>query len=573
MARKTLRQILLGHDGVSANDVREVFRLQREEGQNLYSALRTVYGDTEEELISSIMCDLTGYPFINLRKYHIPEDLMLRIPAGIAKTLQVLPVSLVADMITIAMADPLNVSVQDWVRDTTKFSISVMVSTAHDIDHAIENIGAEVKEGIVHVEKEEKQEKASESLEDLLDRLSAMSGSGKTAVGGQALKEEELIALVDTVLLTAIKQGASDIHMEPYEGVFRLRFRQDGRLKVLSSPPIAMYASVCSRIKIMADLNIAEHRIPQDGRMKVKHGEREIDFRVSILPTHHGEKIVLRILDKEGLALDFTTLGFSEEQRVAFEEAIKQPNGIVLVTGPTGSGKTTTLYSGLSLLNNEDVNIVTLEDPVEYDLFAVNQIQVNAKIGLTFASGLRSILRQDPDIVMVGEIRDGETAEIAIKSALTGHLVLSTLHTNDAIGAIYRLLDMGTQPFMLAASLNLCQAQRLIRRLCTNCKQPAKIPDNLLDDIKRVSGKEKPEIYEAHGCPKCNGSGYKKRTSIIEIVPIIPEIRDLISANAPIGRVKEIAKEKGMKNLYEAGLEKVAAGETSLEEVLTVTVA
>ena len=573
MARKKIRQILLNHEGVTEKDVTEVFRLQRKEAMTLYNALQTVYGPDGEKLSASIMCDITDYPFIDLRSYSIPEDLMITIPAGIAKTLQVVPVSLISGMITVAMADPLNVSVQDWVKETTHHDVSILVSTPGDIDYAVENIGSQIREELVQVEKEEQStQKASESLEDLLDRLSGRTGE-KKAMTGQKIAEEEIIMLVDTLLLTAIKQGSSDIHLEPYEGIFRLRYRQDGRLKVMSTPPIAMYPSICSRVKIMADLNIAEHRIPQDGRMKMKYANREIDFRVSILPTHHGEKIVLRILDKEGLELNFESLGFSKEQRKEFEKAIKQPNGIILVTGPTGSGKTTTLYSALSVLNKEDVNIVTLEDPVEYDLFAVNQIQVNAKIGLTFASGLRSILRQDPDIVMLGEIRDGETAEIAIKAALTGHLVLSTLHTNNAIGAIYRLLDMGVQPFMLAASLNLCQAQRLIRKLCPYCKEPEKIPENLLDDIKKASGKENPEIFKAHGCPKCGGLGYRGRTSIIEIVPLTPEVKDLISVNAPIGKLKELTNEKGTKNLYQAGLEKVADGATSLEEVMGVTIA
>ncbi len=575
MARRTLDQMLLSHEEVTEREVREIVKIQREEGQTLYLALQTVYssqGPDGERLVASIMCDITGCPFIDLEKYIVPEDLMLSIPAGIARTLQIIPISLVSGMITVAMADPLNVSVQDWVRETTRYDVSVMVTTPFDINHAIESIGSKVKEEVVHVKQtEEDTVRPMESVEDLLDRLSAMSGSGK-AVTGATIAENEIISLVDTVLLTAIKQGSSDIHIEPYEGIFRLRYRQDGRLKVVSTPPIAMYSSICSRIKIMADLNIAEHRIPQDGRMKIKCEDREIDFRVSVLPTHHGEKIVLRILDREGLELNFEALGFASEQREDFEKAIKQPNGIVLVTGPTGSGKTTTLYSALSFLNKEDVNIVTLEDPVEYDLFAINQIQVNAKVGLTFASGLRSVLRQDPDVVMVGEIRDAETAEIAIKSALTGHLVLSTLHTNDAIGAVFRLLDMGAQPFMLAASLNLCQAQRLVRKLCPHCKEPGKLPHDLIEDMNRVSGKENPEIFKARGCPRCNGTGYRGRSSVIEMVPITAGLKDLIAANATISKMKEVARQKGMKTLYETGLQRVADGVTSLEEVVSVAV-
>lgn len=573
MARKTLKELLLSYKGVEPSVADEVIKTQSENGQNLYQAMLSVFGEEQQEFTAAVMSDISGCPFINLQKYSISEEMMQDVSPAVCRSLGIVPVSCLRNMSTVAMADPLNVASQDWIRETTGKEIAVMVATASSIAHAIEHIGEEAEEAEPEIEDsaEAGKPRDSESLESLVEKMSA-AGSGERSAG-RTVNENEIMELVDSILFTAMKHNASDIHMEPYENIFRLRYRQDGKLRVICSPPIGLYAAICSRIKIMSDLNIAEHRIPQDGRMKAKKEDREIDFRVSILPTYHGEKVVMRILDSKGLSLDFKTLGFSDEQEEMFKDAVREPNGIVLVTGPTGSGKTTTLYSALSFINNEDVNIITLEDPVEYDLFAINQVQANAKVGLTFASGLRSILRQDPDVVMVGEIRDAETAEIAIKAALTGHLVLSTLHTNDAIGAVYRLLDMGAEPFMLAASLNLTQAQRLVRKLCEDCKEPVSVPEKVLEDIQRVSGRKSPEIFKPRGCARCAGTGYKGRTSIIEIVPITADMKDMISASAPQGELKKLAKDQGFMSLYEAGLKCVADRKTSLEEAMGVTVA
>ncbi len=573
--RKGLKEILLTQEGITEETVSKVFQTQREKGLPLYKALQSVDAFSEEA-IASVMCEITGFPYIDLRRYHIPEDMLITVPAGMAKSLLIAPLSLTHGMVTIASADPLNVQVQDRVKEIANSgSISIMVGTAGNIKDSIDKASNQVVEEVEEKKQEEEGEE-KETLEEMMQKLDkASSGETKSYTQTKAIGEEEIIRLVDTMLHTGIKEGSSDIHLEPYENVFRLRYRLDGQLKVISSPPIAMYSAICSRIKIMSDLNIAEHRIPQDGRMKINVDGREIDFRISILPIHHGEKVVMRILDKEGLELDFTALGFDEKQKKTFIEAIEEPNGIILVTGPTGSGKTTTLYSALSLLNKENVNLITLEDPVEYDLYAINQVQANAKIGLTFASGLRSILRQDPDIIMVGEIRDGETADIAIKAALTGHLVLSTLHTNDAVGAIFRMLDMGAQPFMLSASLNLCQAQRLVRKLCPQCKRPVELPEKLHKNIEHFipEDHEGPLAYGPQGCTRCAGTGYKGRSSIIELLPITPEIKELIAASAPAGKVYEVAKEQKMQTLYEAGIKAVLSGKTSLEEIMRVTVA
>ena len=387
-----------------------------------------------------------------------------------------------------------------------------------------------------------------------------------------AAGEAPVIRMVNTIMVEALKTKASDIHFEALEKTSRLRYRIDGELVERPAPPKALHNAVCSRIKILSNLDIAERRRPQDGRFKVRALKKEVDVRVSILPTVHGEKVVMRILDKSNLAPGLASLGLDDYAYKAMKFAIDQPHGIILVTGPTGSGKTTTLYSCLQDLNQPNVNIVTAEDPVEYELPGVNQCHVNVAQGLTFAGILRSVLRQDPDIVLVGEIRDGETADIAVKAALTGHLVLSTLHTNDACGVIARLFDMGIQPFMLASSLILAQAQRLYRRLCPFCKQPVKVDPELLA-INKVDPKpfEGVEIFGPVGCPKCHGSGYKGRGAMMEVLPISPKIRALIEKGGDAELLKKLALEEGMVTLKEAGMIKVRQGLTSLQAAFEVT--
>jgi type IV pilus assembly protein PilB len=388
----------------------------------------------------------------------------------------------------------------------------------------------------------------------------------------QQTGEAPIIKIVNVILCQAISQRASDIHIEPFEKNVRLRYRIDGVLYEDTPPPKHVYPALVSRIKIMSDLDIAERRVPQDGRFKIKVQGKEIDFRVSLLPTAFGEKVVMRVLDKSSVSLNLSSLGFASQSVEKFKECIGKPHGMLLVTGPTGSGKTTTLYSALNLLNNTDVNIVTVEDPIEYQFFGINQVQVATTAGLTFAKGLRSILRQDPDIVMVGEIRDFETVDIAIKAALTGHFVLSTLHTNDAVSTITRIIDMGVEPFLVSSSLVAIVAQRLVRKVCDNCKKRVIIPDNVLKrlDINTDGGTA---FYMGKGCDFCKGSGYAGRFSIVEILVITEEIKELINTGKGETAIKRAALANGMMTLREAGIQKVLEGKTSLEEILRVTAA
>jgi type IV pilus assembly protein PilB len=379
---------------------------------------------------------------------------------------------------------------------------------------------------------------------------------------------------VNMVLVDAIQKGSSDIHFEPYEKVFRVRFRVDGVLHEILAPPKRLEPAILSRLKIMASLDIAERRMPQDGRIKLRYGSREIDFRVSTLPTIFGEKAVLRILDKEALKLDMTLLGFDTWSLEQMTKAIRQPYGMILITGPTGSGKTTTLYSAIHTINSPEHNIMTAEDPVEYNLKGVNQVQINESVGRTFATVLRSFLRQDPDIILVGETRDLETAQISIRAALTGHLVFSTLHTNDCASTVARLIDMGVPPFLVASALILILAQRLARKVCKDCRQPYEIDeDSLVPYGHPPSGRGKVTVYKGKGCATCNFTGMKGRVAMYEVLPVSQELRDMILKNAPIAEIRQMAQSQGMRSLRQAGLLKVLEGVTTVEEVLRVTVA
>jgi len=388
-------------------------------------------------------------------------------------------------------------------------------------------------------------------------------------------REAPVVKLVNQILIDAINMGASDIHVEPYEKVFRVRYRIDGVLHVVLEPPLDMKNAITSRIKIMADLDIAERRIPQDGRIKIKLAEgRDMDYRVSCLPTLFGEKLVLRLLDKSSLQLDMTKLGYEPDALAHFQREIAKPFGMVLVTGPTGSGKTVSLYSALAELNKTTENISTAEDPVEFNFVGINQVQINESIGLTFSAALRSFLRQDPDIIMIGEIRDVETAEIAVKAALTGHLVLSTLHTNDAPSTVSRLINMGVEPFLVASAVNLITAQRLARRVCPECKQPVKIPPKtLIDAGVPESEVSKYVCYKGTGCPKCNNTGYKGRVGFYQVMPMLEPIREMILSGANTAEIKKETMSLGIKTMRQSGLTKVLEGVTSLDEVLRVTVA
>ena len=496
-------------------------------------------------------------------------DLLCGMPCDAWKRVKALPLCRTNGRLTVAFADPFDLPAQEEVTRWGHGKIWPLVIPANEFNEIIQRL-----------KQAEEAANPALAMENIMkgdDGDVEMSAGGNENVEAldatlDAAGEAPVIRMVNTIMFEALKTNASDIHFEAMEKASRLRYRIDGELVERPAPPKALHNAVCSRIKILSNLDIAERRRPQDGRFKVKALGKEVDVRVSILPTVHGEKVVMRILDKENLAPGLGSLGLDEYAYKAMKFAIDQPHGIILVTGPTGSGKTTTLYSCLQDLNQPNVNIVTAEDPVEYELAGVNQCHVNVAQGLTFAGILRSVLRQDPDIVLVGEIRDGETADIAVKAALTGHLVLSTLHTNDACGVVARLIDMGIEPFMLASSLILAQAQRLFRKLCPYCKQPVELNEEMLAANKVDPAPFKGvEIFGPGGCPKCHNTGYKGRGAMMEVLPISSKIRALIEKGGDAELLKKLALEEGMVTLKEAGMRKVRAGVTSLEAAFAVT--
>ncbi len=511
---------------------------------------------------------------ITLAHFTPSSQLLETIPADILRKHQAMPIMKIGGLLVVALGDPFDVMAVDELHVISGLQIMTLVAGEKDIQEALARALAPV-------------EGSNIDLEDIMRDSDADIEVGKEERQEQSLEEimesaegAPVIRMVNMMLVEALRTKASDIHIEPQEKTLRLRYRIDGSLTERPSPPKSYQPAIISRIKIMSDMDIAERRIPQDGRFRIKALGKEVDIRVSALPSIHGEKIVMRVLDKSALFPSLSGLGLDEHAFAAFSYAISQPHGIILVTGPTGSGKTTTLYSCLQELNKIDVNIVTCEDPVEYQLAGVNQVQINA-VGLTFAAALRSILRQDPDIVLVGEIRDGETAEIAVKAALTGHLVLSTLHTNDAAGAITRLIDMGIPPFLMASSMILSQAQRLYRKLCMACRTQVELPLDVLKanridaeffkDLKSPGGSGFVPIYKAVGCPKCNGSGYKGRGAIMEVLPVTERIKEMIMKGGTSGEIREAAQAEGMLTLKQAGLKKVREGVTSLEDAMELT--
>src|SRR6202790_3830117 len=471
------------------------------------------------------------------------------------------------------MTEPTNVLARDDIKFMTGFNVEPVVASQTAIAEAISKFYGEVETG-------EELDKVMKDLsaEDAADlELAAEEQETNLADLERAAEEAPIIKLVNLVLTDAVKRGASDIHIEPYEKEVRVRFRIDGILQPVMTPPMKLRDAIISRIKIMAKLDISEKRLPQDGRIMIKYRKdgkiKDLDFRVSTIPALYGEKIVMRWLDKENLRLDMTKLGFEQESLSKFERAILRPYGMVLVTGPTGSGKTNTLYSSIARLNTQETNIMTAEDPVEFQLAGVNQVQMKDQIGLNFAAALRAFLRQDPNIILVGEIRDFETAEIAVKAALTAHLVLSTLHTNDAPSTISRLMNMGIEPFLVATSVNLICAQRLVRRICSQCKEPLQIlPQALIDAGYTPEESEKTQVQHGRGCATCNNSGYKGRVGLYEVMEINDELRELILVGASALELKKKALEQGMMTLRRSGLVKVALGQTTMEEVLRETV-
>ncbi len=568
-----LGDLLVKEKVITPEQLEQATKLQKDTHTRLASALVKL-GFLSDEDVTNFLSRQYGVPAINLSYFEIDPAVVKLIPYETAKRYQILPLSRVGASLTIAMVDPTNVFAMDDIKFMTGFNIEPVVASESSIVEGIDKAyGAS---------KEEELEQVMQSMNDV--------GGDSTDIELQndeqelelrelekAADEAPIVKLVNLVLTDAVKRGASDIHMEPYEKEFRVRFRIDGVLQLIMNPPLKLKDAITSRLKIMAKLDISEKRLPQDGRimlkMQIGGKKKQLDFRVSTLPTLWGEKIVLRLLDKENLRLDMTKLGFEQESLVKFEKAILKPYGMVLVTGPTGSGKTNTLYSSISRLNQPDTNIMTAEDPVEFQLGGVNQVQMKEQIGLNFATALRAFLRQDPNIILVGEIRDFETAEIAIKAALTGHLVLSTLHTNGAPETITRLMNMGIEPFLVATSVHLICAQRLVRRICKDCAEPVDVPPQaLIDEGYSPEESKTVQIMKGKGCATCNKTGYKGRTGLYEVMEVDDEIRELVLVGASAIELKKKAIERGMITLRRSGLIKVAQGWTTLEEVARETV-
>ncbi len=557
-----LGELLVRQGQISQGALQRALEEHRIKGGSISAHLVKLGFIGEDELLSYLQREYR-LPVVDPSDLEIPEEVINLVPHALVTKHHVLPVSLVRSNLTVAMADPSNLVAINEVKFLTGYDVKVAVAGALQIEKTIERLYDRTinYDQVLNELGGENLELVREQEEIDLRELE------------KATEEAPVVRLVNALLTDAIKKRASDIHIEPYEKMLRVRFRIDGILYEIMQPPLRLKNAITSRIKVMASLDIAERRLPQDGRIKMKLGRgQEMDFRVSILPTIFGEKAVLRLLDKSNLQLDMTKLGFEERELKLFKEAIYRPYGMVLVTGPTGSGKTTTLYSALAELNKVSSNISTAEDPVEFNLVGINQVQVHEEIGLTFASALRSFLRQDPDIIMVGEIRDFETAEIGVKAALTGHLVLSTLHTNDAPSTINRLLNMGVEPFLVASSVNLVMAQRLVRLLCKDCKEPVQITEQALLDIGVPQDEvASMECYRGAGCASCGGTGYKGRIAIYEVMPMTDAIRDAILAGASGAEIKRVAIEEGMSTLRRGGLNKVKAGLTSVDEVLRIT--
>jgi len=565
-----LGEILVKEGLITQDQLQKALEFQRVNGGKLGSCL-TKMGFITDDDITGVLSRQYGVPSINLKYYEIDPNVIRLIPQDTALRYQVVPLSRVGSVLTIAMTDPTNVFAMDDVKFMTGFNVEPVVASESAISDAISrcyggaNSNGEELSNLMRDLVEEELELAPDDQEMDAEALE------------KAAEEAPIIKLVNLILTDSVKRGASDIHIEPYETEMRVRFRVDGMLQTVMTPPLKVKDAMTSRMKIMAKLDIAEKRLPQDGRIMIKYKadgkKKELDFRVSTVPTLYGEKIVLRLLDKENLRLDMTKLGFETESLKKFERNILKPYGMVLVTGPTGSGKTNTLYSSVARLNQVDTNIMTAEDPVEFQLAGINQVQMKEQIGLNFAAALRAFLRQDPNIILVGEIRDFETAEIAVKAALTGHLVLSTLHTNDAPSTISRLMNMGIEPFLVATSVNLICAQRLVRRICSNCKEEVEVPPQVLIDAGFGEEELKTtKIYHGKGCNICNKGGYKGRTGLYEVMEINDELRELILVGASALELKKKAVEQGMLTLRRSGLVKIAAGMTTMDEVLRETV-
>ncbi|MCP4404431.1 MAG: type IV-A pilus assembly ATPase PilB [bacterium] len=614
MAKK-IGEILLKANLITNDQLHQALQEQKRSGERLGSLLVKLDFLAEEEILSCLSKQF-GVPAIDLETFQIESSVLETIPIKTAKKYTVIPISRVGGTLTLAMADPSDIFAIEDIKFMTNYNIEPVVASERAIAEAIDSqYSQKPKKRTTSVaapkqEAQKKEEAASLNYKDFsfkeedieesaidesfdaptvdVDDFEAMVQGAVDQVEVVEYEDEDddnpfeaegapVIKLVNGILLNAVKRKVSDIHIEPYEKAYRVRYRLDGDLHQVMGLPMSLKAAITSRIKIMSQLDIAEKRLPQDGRIKMKIGKRrDMDYRVSILPTLFGEKVVMRLLDKSNLQLDMTKLGFEQVSLERFQNSIKSPFGMVLVTGPTGSGKTTTLYSALSSLNTPDINIMTAEDPVEFNLMGINQVQMHDDIGLNFAAALRSFLRQDPDVILVGEIRDFETAEIGIKAALTGHLVLSTLHTNDAPSTVSRMINMGVEPFLVASSVLMIVAQRLLRRLC-DCREAKKVPEEVPRDVLLRAGYSEEEaaqitqIWGPKGCPKCGNGGYKGRVALYEVMEMTGGLREMILQGASTDEIRKKANDEGMLTLRQSGLQKARDGMTSLEEVLKVT--
>ncbi len=566
--KERLTNLLVLNKVLTQKQLDEALKVQKEKKERISNILVRLGYISRENMLEVLSVEL-GIPAIHLSRYKIEAEAIAVVPKKIAQIHTLIPVSRVGNTLTIAMADPMNMNALDDVRRVTSMEVRMLVANENEIREAVDQYyGENVSRAIQDVMEDIK-------LSDGFDIQAVDFASADSGDLMRLTKEEPVVKLTDSILSEAVRRRSSDIFIEPEENELRVRFRVDGMLQEGISTQRSMHAGVVSRIKVMSNLDIAEHRIPQDGRFKVKIREQFIDFRVSVLPSYFGEKVVLRVLDKRQAVLDIEKLGFEPSPLAALKKAALHPHGMIVICGPTGSGKTTTLYSVLKLLDDPTKNIVTVEDPVEFQIDGINQVSIHSELNLSFAAALRSILRQDPDIIMVGEIRDTETADVAIKAALTGHLVLSTLHASTAAGAVTRLLNMGIEPFLITSSVLMAGSQRLVRKICPKCKESYKPSEELLKQLdidRKKMGTDKPLFYRGKGCEACSQKGYAGRAVLLEAIAMSPKIKELILKAAPEHQFKKTGRDEGMMTLRENGIAKILQGTTTPEEVMRVTV-
>jgi len=566
--KEKLVKLLVDQGIVKQEDLDKAVLLQKEKGGSLSDILVNLGYVSRNDLMIALAEGL-GIPPINLERYKIDRAVIKLIPRKIAKNYKIMPISKIGNTLTIAVTDPLNVFAIDGIKALTGLKTNIIITTEKDITDALRQYYEDSGNVVIGKIFDDMREK--DELKLIEEKPDSMSLSDSLDLM-KITQEAPVVKITNLLLSEAISLRASDILVEPLENELRVRYRVDGVLREGRHPPKMLHNAIISRLKVMSDLDIAERRLPQDGRFKIKLRTREVDFRISVLPTSRGEKVALRILDKSQAMLDIEKLGFDTRSVEGIKKAAIRPNGMILICGPTGCGKTTTLYSILQYVNSPTKNIVTVEDPVEYLIEGINQVTARPEVGLTFATALRSILRQDPNIVMVGEIRDFDTVDIAIKAALTGHLVLSTLHTTTATGSIIRLVNMGVEPFLITSSLVLVGAQRLVRRICLSCKTSYELPEDECEMLKIKPDKGKPIFYKGKGCGDCFNSGYKGRVGLLEILALTPKIKTLILENAQEREIRDEARKEGMQTLRENGIRLVLDGVTTLDEILRVTV-